>query len=238
MTISKASGNIDLTGVGVITNASLRLHDHSLSTLKSMTNKILTAEIAKVKIGVLEFEGLRFPDGSYGIDVFQVAELFSIPIKNAAREFKDLLGVGFQLIQAKTSLNSKPVNVLTLYQFEVLIVELSSKGNSQAKAFQLALIGLSTHQLYCDSFGVYFVADERQELVLARPDTQLKFMAFQQQLRQHGVKFTYEFGEFIEDMQSYIGFLNDTKDSAVHDTLQKLERIQIQLTELLGAIRF
>ena len=198
-----------------------------------MNSEILTAEIAQVKVGAIEFQGLRFPDGCYGIAVPQIANLFSFSIKNAARDFKALLGCDFQYIQAKTSLNPKAVSALTLYDFESLTLELVAKGNTLAKVFARALIGLSLHQLYSDAFGVKFGAVERQEWLLTRFNTKLGFIALKQQLKQHGLKLSFEFGEFVGTMQSYVGLPNGTRDSANLETLLKLEKIQIQLTELM-----
>ena len=110
-----------------------------------MDSKILTAEIAQIKVGAFEFQGLKFPDGSYGIAVPQIANLFSISINQASKDFKALLGSDFQYIQATTSLNSKAVNALTLDDFESLTLELAFKGNTVAQVFVKAVIGLSLH---------------------------------------------------------------------------------------------
>lgn len=198
-----------------------------------MNSEILTAEIAQIKVGGLEFQGLRLPDGCYGIALPQIAKLFSISIQNASRDFKALLGSDFQYIQAKTSLHPKAVKALALFDFESLTLELAFKGNTLAKDFARALIGLTLHQLYCDAFGVKFGAVERQEWLLTRFNTKLGFIALKQQLKQHGLKFSFEFGEFVGTMQSYVGLPNGTRDTANLETLLKLEKIQIQLTELM-----
>jgi hypothetical protein len=211
-----------------------RLYHYPFSPKISMMNsEISTADVAQVKVGELKFEGLKFPDGSYGIAVSQIAKLFSISVHNASRDFKALLGCDFQFIQANTSLNFKAVKALTLYDFESLTLELVAKGNTLAKVFARALIGLSLHQLYCDAFGVKFGAVERQEWLLTRFNTKLGFIALKQQLKQHGLKFSFEFGEFVGTMQSYVGLPNGTRDTANLETLLKLEKIQIQLTELM-----
>jgi len=199
-----------------------------------MNSEILTAEIAQIKVGALEFQGLRFPDGCYGIAVPQIANLFSISINHASRDFKALLGSDFQYIQAKTSLHPKAVNALALADFEKLTLDLAfKKQNVIAESFVRALFGLSLHQLYCDAFGVKFGAVERQEWLLTRFNTKLGFIALKQQLKQHGLKFSFEFGEFVGTMQSYVGLPNGTRDSADLETLLKLEKIQIQLKELM-----
>ena len=119
-------------------------------TVNFMNSEISTAEIAQVKVGAIEFQGLKFPDGSYGIAVPQIANLFSISVNHASRDFKALLGCDFQYIQAKTSLNPKAVKALTLYDFEKLTLELAfKKQNVVAESLVRALFGLSFHQL-CD----------------------------------------------------------------------------------------
>ena len=118
-----------------------------------MNTKNLTAEVAQMNIGKFEFEGLRFSDGSFGIAVSQVAQLFAVPLKNASKDFKALLGQDSPYIQAKTSLNTKAVDVLTWDDFKQLSLELSLKErNAIAESFVRASIGASLQQLYSDAF--------------------------------------------------------------------------------------
>ena len=42
-----------------------------------------------------------FDDGSYGVAIQQAATLFSVPQNNAQRDFKTLLGKGFQFLKIK-----------------------------------------------------------------------------------------------------------------------------------------
>jgi len=97
-------------------------------------NSTSRAEKAKVQIGHIEIEGLMLPDGSFAIGVSQVASLFSIPQGNTSRDFKALLGEDFQFLKAQTELNSKPVNILTIPEFEQLLKVLAVNGNEQAQA--------------------------------------------------------------------------------------------------------
>ena len=95
-----------------------------------MANNILTATVAAVKLGQLEFEGLMFDDGTYGIAVPQICSIFQFPIKHASRDIKALLGKDFSFPKVRTTLNSKAVNALQLIDFERLLFELTIKGRA------------------------------------------------------------------------------------------------------------
>ena len=88
----------------------------------------MKAQIATIDLGFTKFDGLMMPDGEYAIAVPQVAELFQFPIKHTSRDFKALLGDGFQFTKASTELNPKAVNTLSVKDFALLVVELSAKG--------------------------------------------------------------------------------------------------------------
>ena len=127
-----------------------------------MANNILTATVATVKLGHLEFEGLMFEDGTYGIAVPQICSIFQFLIKNTSRDIKALLGKDFQFLKAHTTLHPKAVNVLQLIDFEKLLFELMIKGSPIAVGISRDLIGLSLTQLFSDAFGKKFEKEERQ----------------------------------------------------------------------------
>ena len=199
-----------------------------------MEREILIADVAQVKFGTFEIEGLKFSEGDYGIAVPQVAELFQLDKNQISRSIKALLGVDFQFGKAKTPLNSKAVNTLRLAELEKLILDLALiKRNVIADGIVRALFGLSLYQLYCDAFGIKLGAEDRQQWLLTRSNTKQGLMSLKRELKAHGLRFSHEFGEFVGTMQSYVGLPNGTRDSASLETLQKLDRIQIQLTELM-----
>jgi len=98
-------------------------------------NSTSNAVVAPVKIGLIEIQGLMLPDGSFAISVPQVASLFSIAQKNSSRDFKALLGGDFQFLKVQSESNSKPVNILTLPEFERLLKVLAMNGNEHARLF-------------------------------------------------------------------------------------------------------
>jgi hypothetical protein len=133
-----------------------------------MATSTLTAIVTTVKLGSLEFEGLMFTDGSYGIAAPQVSVLFQFANEHASRSIKSLLGEGFQFAKAKTSLNPKAVNILQLVEFERLLLELALNGNQQAINITRSLVGLSLTQLYSDAFEQQFDIDDRQLYLKSR----------------------------------------------------------------------
>jgi len=127
-----------------------------------MTDQIMKAKMAIVKVGLKEFDGLMFEDDSFGIAVTQVCNIFLIPKDHSSRDFKAMLGDDFQFSKARTKLNPKAVNVLQLTDFEILIRRLSRKGNLIARQLTDDLMGLALTQLFSDGFGVKFEKEERQ----------------------------------------------------------------------------
>ena len=130
---------------------------------------ILTATVTKIKFGNLEIDGLLFPDGSFGVAVPQLAELNLVPPNRSIKQLEVLLCLDFPSHQkAKTELNSKAVNTLGLVDFERLLRKLDRAGNPIAQNLCDALVGLSLHQLFSDSFGIAFEKEDRQRWLESR----------------------------------------------------------------------
>jgi hypothetical protein len=121
------------------------------------------AELAIVRIGNLEIEGLMLDDGTFGIAIPQVCTLFQIPIKHASRDIKALLHGDFQFPKWCSKLHPKAVNVLLLKDFESVLFELALKQNQVAIEFSRTIIGLSLQQLFSDAFCIQFEKEERQD---------------------------------------------------------------------------
>lgn len=135
-----------------------------------MTSTTVKAIVAPVKIGHITVDGLMLPNGDFAIAVPQVADLFSIPQKNSSRDFKALLGNGFQFLTTKSELHPKAVNILSLTEFEVLILELVIRGNEKAITFQRNLVGLALIQLFNDAFDIKYEKIDRQKWLRDRQD--------------------------------------------------------------------
>jgi hypothetical protein len=93
-----------------------------------------TAHVTQVPFGNGTIEGLMFEDGSFAVAIPQAAGLFSVRQDNAQRDFKALLGKGFQFVKAKTELNPKAVNCISLLDFERLLAALDRKEVNQMKS--------------------------------------------------------------------------------------------------------
>jgi hypothetical protein len=127
------------------------------------------AIVAQVNIGKsIQIEGLQLPDGSYAIGVSQVAELFSITQNNATREVKALLGLDSTFTQVASILSPKKLNIITLEQFDRVMIVLDRRGNIKAQDLRDALAGTALNELFCDAFGIASDASTRQAQIEAR----------------------------------------------------------------------
>ena len=130
---------------------------------------IITANVAQIKFGTIEIEGLMFSDGSFGVAIPQLEKLNLVPPNRSLKQLESLLGLGFPTHQkVKTTLNSKAVNTINLIDFEKVLRSLDRKGNKLAQELRDSLVGLSLTQLFSDSFGVKFEADDRQKYLETR----------------------------------------------------------------------
>lgn len=191
---------------------------------------MLRAKVSQVNIGPIVIEGLMDEIGDYYVAIPQIAELFSIPIKHASRDIKALLGKAFSIPKFKTELHSGGVNAVPLEAFEKVLFELAIKGNPKAIEMSRVLIGLSLHQLFCDSFGVKFEREERQKWLSTRLKTRHDFRPLTDQLQKYGFKEPWEYARYISLMQEKIGVENGTRDFLEFDILLKLDNCQTYLT--------
>lgn len=191
---------------------------------------ILKASISEVKIGPITIEGLMDELGGYYVAVPQVADSFQIDGNQASRTLKALIGKTFQFDKLKTPLHPKAVNAIPLEIFSRLLLELTIKGNEKAIELSRALVGLSLYQLFCDSFGIKFEAEDRQRWLQTRFKTKHDFRPLTDQLKSYGFKEPWEYAKFVSQMQAKIGVENGTRDFLDFSTLHRLERCQTILT--------
>lgn len=135
-----------------------------------MKDCIIQANVAPVKVGHLEIEGLMDANECFAVAVPQICDLFQILVKNAGRDIKALLGKDFQFLKYKTKLHPKAVNAVTLVDFERLLRKLDKAGNPIAESMADDLVGLSLQQLFSDAFEIKFEQEERQKWLKDRQE--------------------------------------------------------------------
>ena len=138
-----------------------------------MPEQKIKLQVANVKMGALEFEGLRNPEtGEYAIAVQQVAKLFpdSVRPDNMQKSLKRALGEGFEFVQAYTnraegSSQNRPENIITLEQFRKVILKFAYKGDPNAQLMNEILIGVSLENFFNDAFGIKNTPENNQKFV-------------------------------------------------------------------------
>jgi hypothetical protein len=129
------------------------------------------AEIATVRIGHFEFEGLMLSDGTFYIGFSQLSSLNLVPPNRSLKQLEALYGIGFPSHQKlKTVLNSAPINAIDLKDFQRLLRILDKKGVCAAEALVDQLSGLSLQQLFSDAFCIQFEKEERQQWLKDRQE--------------------------------------------------------------------
>ena len=117
------------------------------------------AVVATVIYAGFEFPGLQMPDGSYGIGVSQVANIFQFVHSNEQRVIKRLLGKEFQFVRSASELNPKKVNVIPLEDFGRLvnaIARSSDKAYERARELAFAIQDASVTTTIEQAFDIAF----------------------------------------------------------------------------------
>ena len=131
-------------------------------------NILMKAQVATIDLGFAKFDGLMLPDGSYAIAVPQIAELIQFDKNQASRDFKALLGNGFQFAKASTELNPKAVNIVDVTTFRLILRKLDKQGNAIATALIDAFIEESVDRRLDTAFGKKVSEVERNEILALR----------------------------------------------------------------------
>lgn len=206
-------------------------------------NKTIKAIVAPIQIGHRKIQGLMMPNGDFAIAVPQIAELFQFDTNQASRTLKPLLGSGFKFDTAKSELNSKPVNILSLTEFEVVTLELALRGNQEAIAFQRSLVGLALIQLFNDAFGIKFEKIDRQNWLKDRQDGKfyrrsltdaVKFLIDQGKQLNYGLM-TLQTYSACKLSSEYAIYRKNHKDSGFRNTLDVAKLRNISKFEELVA---
>ena len=121
--------------------------------------------MAIVKFAGFKFEGLKLPDGSYAVAVSQSVDLLGVPLKNSSRDFKAILGKGFQFPKISSQLNPKKVNILLTSELLKICRALDKKGNPIASAIVDACVETSIEQAFDIAFDDKKKLEEYQDRI-------------------------------------------------------------------------
>lgn len=143
----------------------------------------IKAQIATVNLGHIQVEGLLGNDANFYVAIPQIAERFSFDKNQASRDIKGLLGRDFQFAKAVTPLNSKAVNIVSIDQFQRILIELSIKGNVLAQEVLRDMSALGLHQLFCDAFGIQLDAEDRALWLQRRTESKELFWELAEQIK-------------------------------------------------------
>ncbi len=136
-----------------------------------MSTVMSKAMVAKVDFGFVQIEGLLLPNESYGVSAQQANKFlqFSVNPNNTSKALKSLLSIDLQSIhKAKTETSPKLENVLSLPQFNLLIVRLACKGNKTAQAFLEASALETIERRFDTAFGKKVDEEKRNLWLKAR----------------------------------------------------------------------
>lgn len=135
-----------------------------------MSEKIVTAVVAQVKIGVIEIEGLLLESGDFAVSVPQCNSIFNFSTHQnyASQTLKRILGNSFSPHKVKVQGIKQTLNCLTLVEFEQMMFELVLVSNPKAIELSRCLLGLSLKQLFSDAFNIKFEQEERQNYLVER----------------------------------------------------------------------
>jgi hypothetical protein len=153
-----------------------------LKDTKQMASNI-KAQIASVNLGRIQIEGLLGTDSKFYVAVPQIADSFQILNHNASRDIKAMMGGDFQFLKATTPLHPKAVNVVTIDQFQRILIELSIKGNAVAIEVLRDMSALGLHQLFCDAFGIQLDAEDRALWLQRRTESKELFWELANQIK-------------------------------------------------------
>lgn len=197
------------------------------------------ALVSSISIGSTELEVLMLPDGSFAVAVPQIAALFSFSNSHASRDIKALMGKDFSFSKVSSELNSKPVNILTLLELEIIATKLDRAGNLKARDFKDCMFGLALHQLACDAFNIKFEKQDRAKWLKERQESKCcrlsltdatKFLVERGEKLNYG-QITLQTYQLCGLVKKYRHYKVANKDDKFRDTLSEAELRRISKFE-------
>lgn len=219
-----------------------------------MATNILIAEVAIVQVGYLRFEGLLLETGDFGVGFPQLAEMNLVPPNRSLKQLESLLGIRFQSHQkAKTPLNPKAINVISLGEFTSVVVASADRGVGGAIAIRNSLVGLSLHQLFCDAFKIRLESEDRQAWLIERQDSKDAFWEIGKAIKAYKERhpelssdrkqWLYSnvqnninrglFGKAAKTIREELGVKNLLRDSYGRKSLRRIDHIQSLAASLI-----
>lgn len=199
---------------------------------------IKTAEITTITIqGTnIQFDGLMYPNGDYGIAIPQLVSLNLVPPKRSLKQLNSLLGIDLPSHQkVKTRLNSKAVNAISLEDLNTILCKLAFSGNTFCQNWLLACSSEKLTREFDGAFNVLRTEREHQERFAARIDTKLTFRPLTDALKEAGFTEPWEYGKYIKRFQTLLGFESGERDTLDLLTLVRLGNCQMELRMLIKA---
>lgn len=156
---------------------------------------MISATITKIQLGLLELDGLMFEDGSFGVGVPQIANIFPYfqdSQSQASQKLKRLMGKDFKTHKCKYPGQKRYVLFISLLDFEKVLRKLDKAGDKVAETLSEALIGVSLHQTFSRAFGQQFEEVNFQQWLVQRYTHRNNFhLEYTVWLKNDGITSTY-----------------------------------------------
>lgn len=194
----------------------------------------------KAKRSSIDFLGttlqvLLLPDSSFRIGVPQIAEIpaFELSKQYASRDIKRLLGTGFELskVQADDS-PGRPMNALTIPEFEKLLVKLAFAGNVLARQWVEASVGLTLTSLAHDAFGIKFASEERKVWLEQRLKHAKQFHPLYTRWLQADAPDRTDYGKQVNLLKAHAGVCQKNVADYSTEELHKLNDAEVRYDTL------
>ncbi len=209
----------------------------------------MKANVTRIQIGNVEFDGLMDQNGKFYVAIPQMVDLGLVPPNRSQKQLESLLGMVFSShVKLKTERNSKPLNSVSLLEFETIVAKLDRSGNKAAQDFRDLMVGLSLHQLFSDAFNIKFEKAERQEFIEKRLAGKVSRRTFTDAIRDYLARHPETPGQMARFMYSNASDLvnyrvldrrakqikddwNLTESQLIRDKMNSVELSRVQMIE-------